>query len=391
MRQTLTCVGAITRQRWATGLPSSPSIVVVRYFSSTKPTARTARKTWRRLVRFDSPDNQDVFGDLALDPDTGKAGRDDSGRHYTAFLINGDPFDRDNYELTTTKATVIKLLSPVRSPPIILGIGLNYAKHAAELKAHPPAQPILFTKPGTAMQHPDGPILIPQAAAEAECDYEAELAIVIGKRCKNASVENALEHVAGYTCANDVTARKWQRDLGQWCYSKSFDTFCPLGPVLVSPRVIPYPNNLNIRLTLNDELMQSSNTRDMIHNVPHLISFLSQGTTLHPGTVILTGTPEGVGTSRTPKLVLKHGNEIKVSIQGIGTLRNSIVYENTVDDLPGAEFTAAGVSGQAESSAESDDTSSNAPIVSVSDLTMDVDRYNAGYGRRKVGRDSGTD
>jgi len=162
----------------------------------------------------------------------------------------------------------------------------------------PPTYPIVFTKNLGTIQNPSDPVVIPQVCRQngPEVDYEVELAVVIGKPCKDVSKEDALNYVLGYTCANDISARKWQGQKlggGQWCFSKSFDTFSPLGPVLVSPTEIPDPNSLDLSLELNGQTMQKSNTRDMIFDVKTLISFLSQGTTLHPGTVILTGTPEG--------------------------------------------------------------------------------------------------
>ncbi len=162
-----------------------------------------------------------------------------------------------------------------------------------------------------------------------EVDYECELAVVIGKPCKNATRKNALSHVLGYTCANDVSARDWQlkHGGGQWCRGKFFDTFCPLGPALVTTDEITNPNTLSIRTILNDEMVQNSNTADMIFDVPTLIEFLSASTTLLPGTVILTGTPSGVGMASKPPRWLKPGDSTTIEIEGIGQLTNPIGEE----------------------------------------------------------------
>ena len=192
-----------------------------------------------------------------------------------------------------------------------------------------PEYPILFVKGLNTLQNPGDPILLPRYMRSDEVDYECELAVVIGKPCKNVSPENALEYVLGYTCANDVSARDWQikRGGGQWCRGKFFDTFCPLGPCLVTTETIPDPNTLGIRTRLNGVTVQDWNTNDMIFPVPELISFLSGSSTLLPGTVILTGTPHGVGMARTPPLWLKPGDIVTIEIDQIGTLTNPVAEE----------------------------------------------------------------
>ena len=179
------------------------------------------------------------------------------------------------------------------------------------------------------MQNPGDPILLPRRLESREVDYECELAVVIGRECRNVSREAALDHVLGYCCANDVSARDWQRQGGggQWCRGKSFATFCPLGPVLVTRDAIPDPNALRIRTILNGEVMQDWSTGDMIFDVPTLIEFLSASTVLRPGTVILTGTPHGVGAARTPPVFLRAGDSVSIEIEGIGTLTNPVVEE----------------------------------------------------------------
>ena len=232
------------------------------------------------------------------------------------------------YRVTDTVVSPGKLLAPLQ-PTNILCIGLNYKKHAAESNNPPPPHPVLFIKNTASVQHPGDPIEIPQKLASTRVDYECELAIVIGRRCKNVSQADALDYVLGYTCANDVSARDWQRDGGggQWCQGKSFDTFCPLGPVLVTKDEIPEPNNLRLKTVLNGEVMQDWNTNDMIFDVPTLIAFLSGSKTLLPGTVILTGTPHGVGFARKPPVWLQPGDTVSIEIEKIGTLTNPVINE----------------------------------------------------------------
>jgi len=226
-------------------------------------------------------------------------------------------------------ADVVRRLAPVDVRQI-LGIGLNYRRHAEETKAAIPTNPILFMKGVNAVQNPGEHTILPRRLESTEVDYECELAVVIGRTCKNVPRARALEYVAGYTCANDVSARDWQirHCGGQWCRGKTFDTFAPLGPVLVTPDEIPNPNALKIATILNGERVQDWTTADMIFDVPHLIEFLSGSTTLVPGTVILTGTPHGVGMARDPKLWLKPGDTVTVEIEKIGQLTNPIVAES---------------------------------------------------------------
>jgi 2-keto-4-pentenoate hydratase/2-oxohepta-3-ene-1,7-dioic acid hydratase in catechol pathway len=242
----------------------------------------------------------------------------------SARAIEGNLFGP--HQVTDRVVKPGRLLAPV-SPATIVCIGLNYAKHAAEGKQPPPERPIWFMKLPGAVQDPGEPIRIPTTQPSTRVDYEAELAIVLARTARNVSRADALDHVLGYTCANDVSARDWQRDWGggQWNHAKSFDTFCPLGPVLVTKDEIPRPNLLRIRSVLNGAVMQDSNTADMIFDVPALIEFLSADKTLPAGTLILTGTPEGVGFARKPPVWLKPGDTIAVEIESIGTLTNPVV------------------------------------------------------------------
>jgi 2-keto-4-pentenoate hydratase/2-oxohepta-3-ene-1,7-dioic acid hydratase in catechol pathway len=243
-----------------------------------------------------------------------------------ARIIAGDLFG--TFEQTSKTARIKRLLPPV-DPPNILAIGVNYGKHADEAKIKRPDLPVLFLKATTSLVGPDDKIILP-AAGPDHVDYEAELAVVIGKKAKNVRREDALQYVLGYSCANDVSARDWQieKQKRQWARGKSFDTFCPLGPCLVTPDEIPNPNNLRIRSILNGQTMQDSSTSDMTFDVSSLISDLSRSMTLLPGTVILTGTPEGVGYTRNPPVFLKNGDEIVIEIQNIGRLVNRVECES---------------------------------------------------------------
>jgi 2-keto-4-pentenoate hydratase/2-oxohepta-3-ene-1,7-dioic acid hydratase in catechol pathway len=244
----------------------------------------------------------------------------------SARELSGDIFGQ--FRVSDRVVQLGKTLAPV-VPQNILCIGLNYKKHAAESKLPPPERPVLFVKNTASVQNPGDAIELPVKLASTKVDYECELAVVIGRRCKNVSRANALDYVLGYTCGNDVSARDWQRDFGggQWCQAKSFDTFCPLGPVLVTRDEIPNPNALRIRTILNGETMQDWNTNDMVFDVPSLIEFLSGSKTLLPGTVIMTGTPHGVGFARNPPVWLKAGDSVTIDIENIGALTNPVINE----------------------------------------------------------------
>ena len=243
----------------------------------------------------------------------------------SARLITGDIFDR--YAVTDRVVDIAKLLAPI-VPAMILGIGLNYRRHAEETGAAIPDCPVLFFKALHALNNPGDPILIPRVAP-GQVDYECELAVVIGRAGKNIAPAHALDYVLGYTGANDVSARRWQKNGGgkQWCRGKSFDTFCPLGPCLVTRDALPDPMSLRMQTRLNGATMQDWTTADMIFDVPTLISFLSEGTTLVPGTIILTGTPQGVGCARHPPVFLQDGDHVTVDIERIGALSNPVREE----------------------------------------------------------------
>jgi len=241
----------------------------------------------------------------------------------TLRRLEGDPLSGSVQE-TGEVVEVTKWRCPV-DPPAIMCIGLNYAKHAAEGGMALPEHPMLFMKNPAAANGHEQPIRIPAVCSD-EVDYECELAVVIGRPCRDVSAEKALEFVWGYTIANDVSARVLQleRGGGQWCRGKGFDTFAPMGPVVVTTDEITNPNQLDISTSLNGETMQSSNTEDMIFSVRELIAFLSQGTTLLPGTCIFTGTPSGIGWARDPRVTLQAGDRVAIQINGIGELTNCV-------------------------------------------------------------------
>jgi len=237
--------------------------------------------------------------------------------------LAGEPFT----ELARTGASVpaadVRLLAPV-DPPNVLAIGLNYRPHADESNMKIPDHPILFIKATTSVVGPADPIVLP-AIAPDEIDYEAELAVVIGREARHVPREQALNYVFGYTCGNDVSARDCQLKLdGQWARGKSFDTFCPLGPYIETDL---NPGNLAVRCRLNGETMQDGNSSDLVFDCAELIAFLSRCMTLRPGTVLMTGTPAGVGFSRRPQVFLQAGDTVEVEVEGIGILTNPVVNE----------------------------------------------------------------
>jgi len=242
-----------------------------------------------------------------------------------AYVLQGDLFGN----LTKTgEIKKIKHFLPPLDPTAILCIGLNYKAHAKETGMRLPEYPILFMKNVASANGHRENIVIPSSCKNPpQVDYEAELAVILGKEAKNIRAEDAFDYVFGYTVANDVSARTWQKTGGgkQWVRGKSFDTFCPLGPEIITSDELKDPDNLNISCTLNGTMMQESNTSDLIFSVAQLIEFLSEDTTLLSGTVILTGTPSGVGFARKPPVFLKAGDIIETKIETIGTLINGVV------------------------------------------------------------------
>jgi 2-keto-4-pentenoate hydratase/2-oxohepta-3-ene-1,7-dioic acid hydratase in catechol pathway len=217
----------------------------------------------------------------------------------------------------------VRLLPPVPGPGKIIGVGLNYRQHALETGAPIPAEPPLFAKFANSLVADGEPIRVP--AATAEPDWEAELGVVIGRVASQVPVKDALAHVGGYLCLNDVSARDLQVRTGQWMHGKAIDTFLPAGPWLTTADEVPDPQALRIRSLVNGELMQDSTTADMIWSVAELVSFLSQVMTLAPGDLIATGTPPGVGSARLPPRWLQDGDEVTIEIERLGSLTNPVV------------------------------------------------------------------
>jgi 2-keto-4-pentenoate hydratase/2-oxohepta-3-ene-1,7-dioic acid hydratase in catechol pathway len=221
----------------------------------------------------------------------------------------------------------VRVMAPILNPSKIVAIGLNYMDHCREQGIQPPKRPTTFTKFPSSIIGPGDEIRW-NADLTQKVDWEVELAVVIGKTARNVSAEDALDYIAGYTICHDVSARDLQLEKGdQWIVGKSLDTFCPLGPVLVTKDEIADPHNLSLRCLVNGEAVQDSNTKELIFNIPYLIEFLTKGITLLPGDVITTGTPDGVGAFLKPPVFLKDGDEVTVEIGGIGTMTNRCVEE----------------------------------------------------------------
>ncbi len=224
-------------------------------------------------------------------------------------------------------ATDVTIHAPIDNPEKIICIGLNYADHAAESGMPIPDEPIVFSKYASSIIGPDENIVAPSASSQV--DYEVELVVVIGKRGRNISEDDALDHVAGYMVGHDVSARDYQLEKpgAQWMMGKTFDTFAPIGPDLVTTDDVPDPHNLGIRCILNGETVQDSNTSQLIFGVPKLVAYLAHVFTLTPGDLIFTGTPPGVGMGREPQLWLKQGDQVICEIDGLGRLENPVISD----------------------------------------------------------------
>ncbi|KAL8965409.1 MAG: hypothetical protein Q9183_003868 [Haloplaca sp. 2 TL-2023] len=277
-----------------------------------------------RLIRFLAKDGRTYYGDAIL-----PSGVNDLAKVTQAHVIKGDIFGK--HDVTDQIASVRLLLAPLAPEDVrtVRCLGLNYEQHAKESNMPLPKYPVLFYKPATALGGPFDAVPVPVPAQEVDgLDYECELVAIIGKEAHNVSESGALSHVMGYAVGNDVSHREWQlkRGGGQWALGKGFDGWAPFGPGIVSSSLIKDPQALNISTRLNGNIVQHSSTRDMIFGVAKTISFLSQGTTLLPGDVIFTGTPQGVGSGRSPPLWLKDGDVVEVSLEGVGTCTNKFEY-----------------------------------------------------------------
>jgi 2-keto-4-pentenoate hydratase/2-oxohepta-3-ene-1,7-dioic acid hydratase in catechol pathway len=249
--------------------------------------------------------------------------RGDGGLEELASLVDGAGRGAAEGDVRVAPPPdAVEFLPPV-FPRKILAVGRNYVDHAIEGGGAPPAAPLIFTKLPNSLNAHGRPVVL--HAISSQIDYEAELAVVIGRRCRRVSEAEALAHVFGYTLVNDVSARDLQFGDGQWVRGKGLDGFAPLGPFITTRDEITDVQSLNIQGRLNGEVMQSSNTSKMIFGVAYLVSYISQGITLEPGDVIATGTPEGVGVFRQPPVLLKDGDVFEVEVEGLGTLGNTFV------------------------------------------------------------------
>ncbi|KIX03161.1 uncharacterized protein Z518_06712 [Rhinocladiella mackenziei CBS 650.93] len=292
---------------------------------------------WTRVIRFIAPDGRVLRGEPILpspDFDLGKTTERDALK---AKVIEGDDlYDESGSTYVSDQVvTVKKLLGPLTpgDVPILRCIGLNYLKHIREVPGRePPPFPSIFFKPNTTVNDHDAAVIVPPICQDDQADYEGELCVVMGKDAKDVPVESALEYVAAFTCGNDISSRKHQRDpqfagkIPQWGFSKGFDGYAPLGPCLVSTPLIGDPKDLHLRTIVDGELRQDTLVDDMLFNCAYLISYLSSGTTLQKGSVIMTGTPGGVGASFNPPKYLVPGTVMEVEISKIGTLRNHVEF-----------------------------------------------------------------
>jgi len=221
--------------------------------------------------------------------------------------------------------SALRLEAPIARPPKFLAVGLNYADHVAEAGLDTPAHPTIFNKQSTCVTGPGGGVELPRASHVL--DYEGELGFVIGRRCRHVSRDDAADVIAGYTIVNDVSVRDWQLRVPTWTMGKSFDTHGPIGPWIVTPEELPEPHRLRLRTWVNGELRQDSNTKELIFDCFQLVEHLSTAFTLEPGDVIATGTPSGVGIAMKPPRLLQVGDQMRIEIEGIGTLENPVVAE----------------------------------------------------------------
>lgn len=255
----------------------------------------------------------DTFTDIASFLSAGEAGVRNAGK-----LV------QEASKAASTPLENVVLRAPLPKPGKIIAVGLNYRDHSMEAGAkEPPKTPIIFAKFTTSICGPGDSIVIP--VGDPQVDYEAELAVVIGRKAKAIAAANALQYVAGYMPLNDVSARAWQFGDKQWVRGKSCDTFCPIGPYLTTRDEVPDPHSLGIFARVNGATLQDSNTSKMIFRIPELIAFISASMTLEPGDIIATGTPEGVGVFRKPPVFLKPGDVVEIEIQNLGVLRNPVV------------------------------------------------------------------
>jgi len=287
-----------------------------------------------RIVRWTGPEAREPrFGlwieDMIADAGTPQEAGLAAGSGLEGLLAGGANalMELESRAVSRTRRprSEVRLLAPLVRPSKILAAGLNYRAHAREQGKEPPERPRLFLKPSTAIVGPEDDIVIPSFCRHP--DPEVELAVVIGKQAKNVKASRAGLHIAGYMVLNDFTDRKVQKDDVQYSRAKGFDTFCPMGPAIVTRDEVPDPGNLTVRLSVDGEVRQEAGTSDLIHGVKELVAYASRGMTLEPGDVIATGTPSGVGVFRDPRVFISPGQTIRCEIDGIGVLENRVRKE----------------------------------------------------------------
>ncbi|EXK27058.1 hypothetical protein FOXG_04746 [Fusarium oxysporum f. sp. lycopersici 4287] len=297
----------------------------------------TMKVAWQRLIRFVSTDGRLLRGEPILPSPDFDLGDTTEETKLKARVIEGeDIYDTTGATRVTDEVVTVKtLLGPLVASdvPILRCVGLNYATHIREAGRKTPPFPSIFFKPSTTIHDHGVNVVIPKVAQDDQADYEGELVVIIGKDAKNVSEAEALNYVAAYTAGNDISSRKWQRDpnlaggVPQWGFSKGFDTFAPLGPALVSSSVITSPESLHLQTIVDNDIRQDAGLDDLVFSIPRLIAHLSSGTTLQKGSVIMTGTPGGVGAGLQPPKYLVPGTQMEVKITQIGTLKNGVDYE----------------------------------------------------------------
>ncbi|KAF5544630.1 fumarylacetoacetate hydrolase [Fusarium mexicanum] len=293
--------------------------------------------TWQRLIRFVSTDGRLLRGEPILPTPDFDLGNTTEETKLQARVIEGDDlYDTTGATRVTDEVVTVKtLLGPLVASDvsILRCVGLNYATHIREAGRKTPPFPSIFFKPSTTIHDHGVNVVIPKVAQDDQADYEGELVVVIGKDAKNVKESEALDYVAAYTAGNDISSRKWQRDpnlaggVPQWGFSKGFDTFAPLGPALISSSVITAPEKLHLQTIVDKDIRQDAGLDDLVFSIPRLIAHLSSGTTLQKGSVIMTGTPGGVGAGLQPPKYLVPGTQMKVKITQIGTLKNGVDFE----------------------------------------------------------------
>ncbi|KAJ5673976.1 hypothetical protein N7462_009415 [Penicillium macrosclerotiorum] len=293
---------------------------------------------WKRLIRFIATDGRTLRGEPILPTPTTDLGLITEADKLQARVIQGeDIYDTTGKTQVTDEVVTVKtILGPLAQSdvPILRCVGLNYAKHIKEAGRTPPPFPFIFFKPTTTIHDHGAPVVIPKIAQDDQADYEGELCLILGRDAKNVPESEALTYIAAYTVGNDISSRKLQRDpafagrVPQWGFSKGFDTYAPLGPCLVAGSEIADPKALRLRTVVDGEVRQEEGVSDLLFDCAYLVSYLSQGTTLQKGSVIMTGTPGGVGAGLSPPKYLVPGTQMDVSIDIIGTLRNNVVFDD---------------------------------------------------------------